>query len=1255
METIDFTLPNGQVIQIPADTTEEKKAELTAQFTNEEQPELSNEEAGVVGSWRPEGAKTSWVFDNAVVAPYEGTRKFLNSASSLVEGLGDTLGEKTNLGGFRYGKDAENGVMEYVSYEEALKAGNVKGILAPITGNIGTKDYLRTNGFFYDPTKINPDDNTESLTASFVEGGVQFVLGWVTGTKVLKGLKVANAVTRTGQFAQYTAKGAIADFVGFDELSGRLTDMIVEHYPQMADTWLGYLQSDPDDEWWEARMKNTLEGAGIGAFADVLFAGLRLSKGYIAKNIDKKILKHDEKILEEAQKKITEAKSLLDNATTISEKMAILSRVVEPIVKKPKLTISSAKRTIFLNKILSDDLNINFERYKRGEISADEAFKIPHQFINLNTIDAKIVTKGFIQVIKGLHEAVYKNANKVDGQFKDEVIKRKALLQYGGDINKIYADFANLAKNTKDTSALIYAHELTLMSLMDALPVFRRQALMKQGGRTNKDVDDTLNYILAMFKNKNHYGSMTGGNFRTLGVVKKELADKTLVSDNLESAIREFEEFSKGVDATKAKNKLLDKLSTLNQPSVSRLILEFVSQNRTWDVLNEIWINALLSNPKTQLVNAIGNGITAMAKPIEDKLGANISAYLSRNDIGRVTKYNELSKEAGSTFAGLFQYLREAIRMGGKAFKQGELILEGSDGLSKIDTGTKTVPKALGGEIVRLPSRALNAGDEVFKQINYRAKLRAIAVRDAHEAGLKGKEFKEFVEKYFKDGFDDSGRYMNEEAMHYAREATFTNELSGFTKKFQQAVNEYPVMKQLFPFIRTPFQLAKSIVDRSPVALGYRWKHILGESNNPQMIAKARGQLAMGGILFSSAFLLSKLGMLNSATNRTDDKWSETLHLNVNADDGKVLSKFKDAELMRYKKTELDFKPYSFVIKGIQYPFGRLDPYGAFFGIVADISTHYERLTQEEIERLGADMQLFLLNQSDHNPIGWGQKIAMGANATFRGTVDNILSKTYLQSVHEVVEALFSEDERTWQRAWNNKWTSYVPNAWTKIINDPYLRDATTFIEKIKQKTGFGQPPEPKFNFMGKAHKNPEGGFERVFNNMLSPVTATALKDKIIAEEILRLGKAPPVIKKYQENVDFTEYENEQGVSAYYRINYHLSTIVKGEPPMTLEQKLREVILSEDYKLKSDPLKTNKTITDDGEKYRAIQIIYNQYLIDAKNEMRKEWSAFTHKDDKKRTLSKDISKQKINKLAITKENRTDKSLIESLVKIQNYN
>ena len=63
-----------------------------------------------------------------------------------------------------------------------------------------------------------------------------------------------------------------------------------------------------------------------------------------------------------------------------------------------------------------------------------------------------------------------------------------------------------------------------------------------------------------------------------------------------------------------------------------------------------------------------------------------------------------------------------------------------------------------------------------------------------------GKRFKEFTERYYKEGFDDAGRGLDEEALAYAREATYTNELTGFTKKFQEAVNEYPVLKQLFPF-----------------------------------------------------------------------------------------------------------------------------------------------------------------------------------------------------------------------------------------------------------------------------------------------------------------------------------------------------------------------------------------------------------------------------------------------------------------------
>ena len=191
MAMIDFELPNGEVIQIDEKTSEAEKQKIIDNASNYEQnfePNVSDNE-GLLSN-APDALKNNWLYDNLVVAPYEGSRKALNSASSLVEDLGDTLGETTNVGGFRYGKDAENGLVEYVPYDQAVEEGNVKGILAPITGNIGTKDHWETKGFFYDPSKDNPEDNTETMSASFVEGITQFMIGFKGADKILKFIKV---------------------------------------------------------------------------------------------------------------------------------------------------------------------------------------------------------------------------------------------------------------------------------------------------------------------------------------------------------------------------------------------------------------------------------------------------------------------------------------------------------------------------------------------------------------------------------------------------------------------------------------------------------------------------------------------------------------------------------------------------------------------------------------------------------------------------------------------------------------------------------------------------------------------------------------------------------------------------------------------------------------------------------------------------------------------------------------------------------
>ena len=208
------------------------------------------------------------------------------------------------------------------------------------------------------------------------------------------------------------------------------------------------------------------------------------------------------------------------------------------------------------------------------------------------------------------------------------------------------------------------------------------------------------------------------------------------------------------------------------------------------------------------------------------------------------------------------------------ALKNGELVLQGKDTLTKVDTAqTKATGQGLIGNIIRMPSRFLNAGDEFFKQINYRGALEEQAHLLATRQGLTGKKYKDFVDEYFKQGFDENGlRGTNEEALRYAEETTYTNELTGFSKRFQEAIIEYPILKQVFPFVRTPFQLAKAISDRTPLAGLYRTNHLLGLSGDPVMIAKARGQLAVGSILLGTAYYLASMGLISGRTGYTDEK-----------------------------------------------------------------------------------------------------------------------------------------------------------------------------------------------------------------------------------------------------------------------------------------------------------------------------------------------------------------------------------------------
>ena len=68
-----LTLPNGESINVPDNLSEEEKQKYIDNASNYEQnfePDLSGNEGLLSNS--PDSLKNNWLYDNLVVAPYEG-------------------------------------------------------------------------------------------------------------------------------------------------------------------------------------------------------------------------------------------------------------------------------------------------------------------------------------------------------------------------------------------------------------------------------------------------------------------------------------------------------------------------------------------------------------------------------------------------------------------------------------------------------------------------------------------------------------------------------------------------------------------------------------------------------------------------------------------------------------------------------------------------------------------------------------------------------------------------------------------------------------------------------------------------------------------------------------------------------------------------------------------------------------------------------------------------------------------------------
>ena len=126
---------------------------------------------------------------------------------------------------------------------------------------------------------------SSTVAGGIVEGISQFASGMfvpgVGGLSIASKLgKLGKARTlltqgsKTREIAKFAVGGAVTDFAYFDGKQGRLSDLIQQN-PSLQNPLTEFLQSEEDDTQIEGRLKNAVEGIGLGLLADGIIAGAK--------------------------------------------------------------------------------------------------------------------------------------------------------------------------------------------------------------------------------------------------------------------------------------------------------------------------------------------------------------------------------------------------------------------------------------------------------------------------------------------------------------------------------------------------------------------------------------------------------------------------------------------------------------------------------------------------------------------------------------------------------------------------------------------------------------------------------------------------------------------------------------------------------------------------------------------------------------------------------------------------------------------
>ena len=470
-----------------------------------------------------------------------------------------------------------------------------------------------------------------------------------------------------------------------------------------------------------------------------------------------------------------------------------------------------------------------------------------------------------------------------------------------------------------------------------------------------------------------------------------------------------------------------------NNKKARAKIIRKANSNRFLGVANEIWINAILSGPKTHLMNMGSNAINMLVRPAMRTAGGVMTGNPQQIEEG-LRQYMYMTAELGESLKFIMALGMSkddsALRNAMRSLWREEGVLDTASKFDFNQTGSGRNFSAqnlrrnsattggirdgaidTAGKIIRASSRFLMAEDEFFKQIVFRSRLRAkvastarrMTDEDLDAAGYVSKQ--EFVERELDKAILNKETLAEkfDELVQTGRISDDADTKEAFIKKSLGMYNHNSKMAV------TALEEARVSTFTNPLEQGTFGKSVQDLINRHPVLRQVMPFIQTPINVLNQGF--EKTPILGLFVNNNRMKWKNgtpdekamiagaqaigaitTLSALTYAMNGKITgggpSYASDMNKAKLWNASPDWQPYSVNVGTDEKPnwieLKKLDPHGTLFGIVGDV---YEMLEYgkdtpnfEATELVGMMVASFANNVMD--------KSYMGSLSDFIGMLD---------------------------------------------------------------------------------------------------------------------------------------------------------------------------------------------------------------------------------------------------------------------------